>query len=218
LDESLAAALEQELAVDFRVPTTWPEATRIFWSQRQAQVIGGAVVVSLLLRFAVFSFSLGVSDLAALVLTPWAWELQEWAYHYRNFHGNNGKSYFPFEYHNRHHDLPYYHVSMEPASVCLGWVLSISAVAIGSSTLFGSAATSTIATAHIAYLFASLHYLWVHFLAHSKVPLTGDWQAARAHHIQHHLDREVNFNMASQTIDGWIGTVPKNGKNMEASF
>lgn len=201
-------ALQLKDRVNYKVPTTWEEATTIFWNQPQAQVLGGAFLASALLRFLAFP-TFGFADLAAIGLTKAAWELQEWAYHYRNFHGNNGKSHFPFDYHNQHHDLPYYHVAMEPTSVCACYVLSVTGLATITGAVLGPLALPVVATTHASFLLSSLYYIWVHYLAHSKVPLKGELQAARMHHIQHHLDHEVNLNMASHTIDSIVGTVPK---------
>ncbi|CAB9519722.1 expressed unknown protein (Partial), partial [Seminavis robusta] len=87
-DEDLAVALKQEHHVDFTVPSNWHDAMAQFTRQPQTQVLLGATLVSMIVRLVVWPW-VGVSDVAAVVLTPLAYQLQEYGYHRRNYHGND---------------------------------------------------------------------------------------------------------------------------------
>lgn len=143
---------------------------------------------------------LGMADLIAFASSKVVWELQEWAIHAHIFHGEN-----PLKHHENHHNLPYYHVTMEPLNLGVGSMAAVAGIGLAAVNLMGAPATLVV-TSVAAINAWGIWYMGLHFLSHSKLPLKGWLQPVRSYHIRHHMDSETNFNMCPYSVDNVMQT------------
>lgn len=199
-DEALASELQT--AKEFEVPKTWIDTVETFLGQSSMQFIIGALLSTILLRS--LQGPLVAMDLGVIVLTGIAWYIQEWLVHHNLFHGNDGSSIHPFEYHDWHHDMPYFHIATDSLQLCATWFAAVSAVTGLATSVLGvptTLALDTLAT----YTFFGLTYETFHYLAHTKVPLKGWLQKMRQNHVFHHLEPTSYLSM-NPAVDNIMGS------------
>ena len=193
---------EGELGLE-RVPTTLSGAIQRFFFGPDVGPLG---VVAILLGFVTWRGSLGslgVADAAAFGGAVVFWWFQEHVLHQRVLHSEMdwmGKSI-----HETHHDTPYFHVSIDPAPLMIGWLL-ISHVLLRS--IFPS--TPLALSASLGYATAGLGYEWAHYVVHTKVrPTNPLWKRVRDNHMKHHLvDEQYWFSFSLPAMDDWFQTNP----------
>ncbi|CAB9501069.1 expressed unknown protein [Seminavis robusta] len=199
----LAQQLQDETTLVFQVPKTKQEAMRVIATTPSMQFAFLALTVTLCVRLALAPF--GFEDVVTMIGTKMFWEIQEWVIHAGLFHGSDqDKAIRPFQIHDRHHALPYFHVIMEPLPMVAGWYSLAAAIALTAVSMGAPAALVT--TWLASYTASGMGHLTIHFLTHTKLPLKGWLQDARTHHIQHHLDPTTNFNIAAGSFDRFMKT------------
>lgn len=182
-DEILAAELES--VKDFNsVPSTWKDTIAVFFQQASMQFTISALVSTILFRLS--QAPIAAADVGVFFIMAIFWYVQEWLVHHSIFHGNEGgTSVPPFEYHDWHHDIPYFHVATDSFKVCAAWFAGVSAL---TGMAVHAGLPSTLALDALAtYTFFGLTYEASHYLAHTKAPLTGWLQEMRSNHVGHHL-------------------------------
>lgn len=201
--------LEEDLAIRFDVPKTAAEAARVFVGHESVQFILAAISTVCLFHTQIAPFS--VVDAVIFLLTGVFWYWQEWITHYNFFHGGSDfRAVAPFQFHDLHHDLPVFHVAIDSLKTCATWFASVSALSAMASASLGAPPACTL-TFLASYTFFGLIYELLHFLAHSKVPLTGYLQQVRTNHIRHHVGGDTNNKYLSMSpfVDQMMGTVDK---------
>lgn len=63
--------------------------------------------------------ALNIQDFVAVPLTALGWVIQEWAIHRYLLHG--WTNWPGHEIHQGHHDLPFFHISIDPPVIVLAW-------------------------------------------------------------------------------------------------
>ncbi|CAB9514088.1 expressed unknown protein [Seminavis robusta] len=162
----LAQQLQTATPFVFQVPETTEEAMTVLAATPSIQFSFAALAVTLCARLALGP--LGVTDLGILIGTKMFWEIQEWIVHTELFHGSKDMtSIGPFESHDRHHILPYYHVSTEPLPLAVGFYLLAATIAVAAMS-FGAPAAQAM-TWLGSYTASGIGYMLLHFLAHTRL-------------------------------------------------
>jgi hypothetical protein len=196
-DNLIAENLKEELREDFNVPSTWSDAIQTYIQSPTMQFAFSALGATLLMRLGA-SVPFQLSDVSAVVGVSVFWYVQEWIVHHSGFHGNDdGTASHPFEYHDRHHIIPFFHVAIDPINLFISWFAAASGIALLSTKVLAESSVPL----HLAldglaaYTFCGVAYETLHYLAHTKVPLQGFLQDMRRHHVLHHMSPEENLSM-----------------------
>lgn len=205
LDGELAACLRRE-GVNFDVPTTAMGAMCTFASHSTPRLIALLVLALLVTRAGLGTFpSLG--ETLAIMATSLFWILQEYAIHRWALHSD--AHWAGRAIHESHHDLPYYHVSIDGPLLAAVWFSTVAACS-GAFVAATGAPLELWLSSLATYTFWGGVYEAAHFMAHTRVPLTGYMRQLRAHHMRHHL-RDENSWLAFcvPRVDSLFGTVEK---------
>jgi hypothetical protein len=202
---ALTSREDDSTVVVEKVPTKMSEAVRVFFFSGD---LGPLYVGMMLLVFALwrldlqsFQFLDGVVFLAAIVF----WWFQEHILHQRFLHSK--LHWMGKEIHQMHHEKPYYHISIDPAGLLLGWMLTVH-VLLRCLLLPSSLPLALSAT--LGYSLAGLFYEWAHYIVHTKVRLKSPfWKAVKDNHIRHHLvNHHYWFGFSLPLIDDLFQTNP----------
>ena len=211
---TLVKRLQDDAGVRFNVPRTMKDALVTFFDTDTTQYVLSLLLTTIVFRL-LLSPALGISDLITIGATRILWEVQEWAIHSYGFHGKDGdnhKAFAPFKQHDIHHNLPYFHIAIEPKRIVMVWSLVAICVCCGFVSLFNDGCSSLalpIATTGLAtYVGSALAYMGIHYLTHTKVPFPKDsWlQKTRENHIKHHQSPTHNLNMYPNNMDKLMNT------------
>lgn len=186
------------------VPKKFHEAIRIFFFSEHG--IGPLVVSIAIINLLVWRiFSLGPISLAdpiAFAGTIVFWSLQEHVLHQKFLHSKI--DWYGKQIHQGHHEKPYFHISIDPPALMLGWMGSV-------HLLFRHIFPLPIAiSATLGYSIAGLFYEWAHFIVHTKVkPSNHFWKTMRNNHIRHHnVDDRFWLAFSLPLVDDFFGTNP----------
>lgn len=206
-----ALAVEVREAGNFDMPTTLEGAVVEFFSHGTPQFIALMFFTTLLARFACFGApTLGDGVTAAAVGAFWI--VQEWAIHDKLLHST--ESWFGSEIHGFHHDLPYYHISIDGLGLALSWFLAAAAALL---LVMPSLPLALVAMA--TYTLMGGVYEFCHFIAHTRVPLRGYLQDVRKHHMNHHvLNSEYWLAFTCPDVDRAFATAPDPRKVRKMDF
>lgn len=188
-----------------KVPTKMSEAVRVFFFSGDLGplYVGVLLLVFTLWRLDLQSFRLldGVVFGAAVVF----WWFQEHILHQRFLHSK--LDWMGKDIHQGHHDKPYYHISIEPAGLLLGWMLTVHVI-LRCLVLPSSLPLALSAT--LGYSLAGLFYEWAHYIVHTKVRLKSPfWKTVKDNHIRHHLvNHDYWFGFSLPLIDDLFQTNP----------
>jgi hypothetical protein len=162
------------------VPTELSEAIRTFFF---AQNYGPSLAAMALIGFSVARLgmnTLNPSDGLAFSGAIVFWLLQEHFLHQKLLHSSF--DWIGKDIHEGHHRKPYYHVSLDPAGLMLGWLLTAHIV------LRCLLPLPIAISATIGYASAGLFYEWAHYIVHTKVRMqSAFWKQVKNNHIRHHL-------------------------------
>jgi len=201
--EPLAAARLSE-RVDFDVPRTVPSAFRKFFSHPTAKFIATAFGLTALGRASLGN--LRTADAVVAFATAVAWCLQEWVIHDKLLHSE--REWFAKDIHRWHHELPYFHVSLDGIGLAAVWFSVVGACALAAGAVF-RAIPASLTGLTVYTLFGGL-YEASHFLAHTRVPLPKPLQNIRNHHMRHHVvNDEYWLAFTIPAIDNVFGTNPR---------
>ena len=200
-DAGAAARLSQR--VNFNVPRTQAQAVVTFFSHPTARFISAALACAVAWRGTLGAPTL--ADAAAGLVTAAFWVVQEWLIHDKLLHSAN--TWFGEQVHRWHHELPYYHVSLDGLGLAAVWFATVGALLIGLGLV-----TSTLApclTALAVYTLCGGVYEAAHYLAHTPVPLPKWLQRVRRHHTLHHtLNSDYWLAFTVPAVDSLFGTNP----------
>ena len=108
------------------------------------------------------------------------WALQEHFLHDKILHSQ--VDWYGKDIHQTHHDQPYYHISIDPAPLLLGWMLTAHIV----FTLLLPLPLAVTAT--LAYSMSGMFYEWAHYIVHTKVRFRNPfWKKVKENHLRHHV-------------------------------
>ena len=147
--------------------------------------------------------SITVMDGLVFILAMVFWWIQEYFIHQKLLHSNFdwiGKTI-----HEQHHTQSYFHISIDPPTLMVPWLLVIYFIL----QLWLPYPLSL--SAMIGYALAGMGYEWIHYLVHTKVPLkhNGYLETIRNLHIRHHLVSHENyFSFSMPFIDDIMQTNP----------
>jgi hypothetical protein len=216
------------------VPTTWSQALQRFFLGD----IGPPLVVLTISGFIFTRYQLlstipfSITELAMFTLSIITWWVQEYIFHRYLLHS-------PFNWigksiHGTHHDKDYFHISIDPPALLLGWIFAahfIISILLPQRNLCLSAT--------IGYSLAGLVYEWSHYIVHTKVkpriissspteeqqqkqqpqqsllermviqPLMKGYAKMRDNHIRHHrIDSRYWYAFSVTEMDDIFGTNP----------
>ena len=190
-------------AIDI-IPTTMSDAVKTFFLSSD---YGPLMVVGSILSFTVARLTttppITVVDINLFIGSIIFWSFQEHILHQRLLHSKfnwPGK-----EIHNEHHSKPYYHISIDPAGLLLGWMLAVHCI------LRAVLPLPLALSATIGYSLAGLFYEWAHYLVHTRVkfPKGSFWKLVKDNHVRHHLvNHNYWFSFSLPWIDDLFGTNP----------
>lgn len=215
------------------VPTTWSQAIQRFFLGD----IGPPLVVLTISGFIYTRYQLlstvpfSITELAIFTASIITWWVQEYIFHRYLLHS-------PFNWigksiHGAHHDKDYFHISIDPPALLLGWLFAahfIISMVLPQRNLCLSAT--------IGYALAGLVYEWSHYIVHTKVkpriisssspteqqqkqpkqsllermviqPLMKGYAKMRDNHIRHHrIDSRYWYSFSVTEMDDLFGTNP----------
>lgn len=189
--------------VQLQVPRTFKEAVSVFFGQQSVQFIITVLILTITCRMSLGSFH--ITDLIAFMITGAGWYVMEWVIHDKIFHGKDSSALHPFESHDRHHNLPFFHVAVDTLRMCMMWFMAVTTIT-ATAIILGAPPDISL-TVLFAYTWFGLTYEGLHFLTHTKVPLKGHLQQIRKNHVIHHLSPQHNFGMGPTFVDEIAGTL-----------
>jgi len=145
---------------------------------------------------------ISAADIAVFVASILFWWVQEHALHQHVLHSK--ADWIGKQIHQEHHDLPYHHVSIDPAWMLLSW-LGIAHLVLRCVLPLPLALSAT-----LGYAGAGLFYEWAHYIVHTRVPMRSKfWKQVRDNHIRHHkVNSDYWFAFSLPIMDDWFGTNP----------
>lgn len=199
--------------VNFNVPETVPQAVSTFFGHPTAQFISAALSIAVAARLSM-GVPISPADAFAVVSTAAFWCVQEWAIHDKLLHSEH--SWFGETVHRWHHELPYYHVSLDGIGLASVWFATVAVLLVGVGLLTSSLAPCL--TSLATYTLCGGLYEAAHYLAHTRVPLPPALRKIRKHHTHHHtLSDEYWLAFTVPAIDSLFGTNPAH-KDVSASL
>lgn len=187
------------------IPTTLPGAIRRFFFGKEC---GPLLITASLAAALVWRIQLGsdaaeiVLDLTVFVSMVVFWWFQEHEMHLHLLHSKF--DWLGKRIHEEHHEKPYFHISIDPAGLMIGWLAAI-------HILLRCVLPLPLAlSATLGYGLSGLWYEWAHYIVHTKVrPRSRFWKQMRDHHIHHHLvDDRYWLGFSAPAIDDFFGTNP----------
>lgn len=199
---TVAARLAER--VNFNVPTTVNAALATFFGHPTARFICAAFAMALSGRVRLGGLS--AVDAVAGLATAIIWVLQEWVIHDKLLHSEH--SWFGETVHRWHHELPYYHVSMDGLGLAATWFAAVGVVLIGVGVCLGTLGPCL--TSLAVYTLCGGLYEAAHYLAHTRVPLPPALNRIRRHHTHHHTLSDAHWlAFTVPAVDSLFGTNPK---------
>ena len=183
-------------------PSTIPEALQLFFlgPEKGPIAIVGLLALIFLWRVQLSEFS--VLDPFLVIAAIMFWWIQEHVLHEKVLHSNT--EWIGKQIHRSHHENPYFHISIDPAPLMIGWMIGAH-VALRCVLPIPLALSAT-----LGYACAGLVYEWAHFIVHTRVkPPNNYWRRVRDNHIKHHLvDDQYWFSFTVPAMDTLFGTNP----------
>jgi len=184
------------------VPTTMQDAISTFLTVGDQ---GPLYVIFSILAFA--SWRVQLSSLEAVDgiifgATVLFWSFQEHFLHEKVLHSKS--DWVGKEIHQGHHEKPFYHISIDPAPLLLGWMLT-------AHFAFRTVLPLPLAlTATMAYSMSGLFYEWAHYIVHTKVRFQSKfWKRVKENHLRHHVvSDEYWFAFSMPAMDDLFRTNP----------
>lgn len=206
LDVEIQAASRRRtpttVAASEAVPNTLSRAFQTFFLD---EYNGPRACAALILGMAAWRWSLPVPfsfmDVGTSLLMILFWWIQEHWMHLHLLHSE--RDWYGKQVHQDHHEKPYYHVSIDPAPLMIGWLCVVHCFTRVLLPL------PLALSATIGYSSAGLFYEWSHFIVHTRVPFRSYWKRMKDHHVRHHLVDDHNWlGFSVPAIDTLFGTNP----------
>jgi hypothetical protein len=185
-----------------KVPTEMSDAVKVFFFSAN---YGPLMVVASIMGFSFSRFHLSPMELPDIVVFGASilfWSVQEHFLHQKLLHSK--QDWIGKDIHEDHHKKPYYHISIDPASLLLGWMFTAHVFLMLVLPL------PLALSATVGYACSGLFYEWAHYIVHTKVRFpNGFWKRVKDNHVRHHM---VNYNywfaFSCPWIDDLFGTNP----------
>ena len=193
------------------VPSTWKHALyRFFIGDAGPPLVMVAVsgfVYARLQLLAMMPYSL--SEFAIFAIAVVVWWVQEYFFHRMLLHSSSfdwiGKSI-----HRLHHERDYFHVSIDPPILLLGWLFAAH-LAMRSILPWHASLSAT-----VGYALAGLAYEWSHYIVHTRVKppspesfVSRLFLQMRDNHIRHHrVDDRYWYAFSVPAMDDLFDTNP----------
>lgn len=162
------------------VPTNMQEAIHTFLFSGDFGPLMVVASIIILMNTRIQMSSLGMVDLIVFALTVVFWSVQEHFLHEKVLHSE--MDWIGKEIHQGHHEKPFYHISIEPAPLLLGWMLAAHLM------LRLLLPLPLALTATVAYSLSGIFYEWAHFIVHTKVRFRSHfWRRVKENHVRHHM-------------------------------
>lgn len=194
-------ATRKKVATEEHVPTNMSEAVNRFFLGPDH---GPLCVLGILALLSAWRLAFPVTTLDIVVFAGMIifWWIQEHVFHGKLLHSD--KDWMGKKIHATHHAKPYFHISIDPAYLMVGWLLG----AHGLLRLLLPLPLCLSAT--LGYAMAGLFYEWAHFIVHTRVkPPNAYWKRVRKNHIKHHLvDDRYWLSFTVPLVDDAFGTNP----------
>lgn len=200
------------------VPSTWSKAVQRFFLGD----VGPPLVVLSISGFIYTRLQLpqpiSIMDATIFFAIVMVWWVQEYFFHRVLLHSS--QDWIGKNIHNEHHKKDYFHVSIDPPALLLGWLFAAH-VLLKSFMPWHLCLTAT-----VGYAIAGLFYEWSHYIVHTKVkapvispdkPFAGVFSAfaaklftqMRDNHIRHHrVDDSYWYAFSIPAMDDAFGTNP----------
>ncbi len=183
------------------IPSTMSDAIiRFFFGPDHGPII---TVISIILLIAYRSTtSWNLLDFCIGTATIIFWWFQEHFIHRYLLHSS--WNWMGKEIHQSHHDKTYFHISIDPTPLLLGW-LGAAHVILRLLLPLDLALSST-----IFYAIAGMWYEWTHYIVHTKVrPKSKFMNEVKNNHIRHHIVDDKNWlGFSMPFVDNIFGTNP----------
>ena len=201
------------------VPSTWNKAVDRFFLGD----IGPPLVMLSIMGFTFARYQstqpLSIADVTIFLSTIVIWWVQEYFFHRILLHSQF--DWVGKRIHKTHHEKDYFHVSIDPPALLLGWLFAAHFI-IKSFLPWHLCLTAT-----IGYAIAGLFYEWSHYIVHTRVkapvlsqtnplfePISNGasriFTLMRNNHIRHHLvDDRHWFAFSIPGMDDIFGTNPE---------
>jgi len=196
VDLSVSTKEEEE------VPSTMTEAINRFFFGPDRGPMMIAMIISTMASWRMRIGPLTTMDMVAFGGTVVFWWFQEHFLHDKLLHSD--QNWMGKEIHKTHHDRPYYHISIDPAPLMLGWLT------VACLCLFVLLPDPLSISASIGYASAGIFYEWTHYIVHTRVkPPNAFWKRVKDHHRRHHcVNQNYWFGFSVPAIDTFFGTNP----------
>jgi hypothetical protein len=184
------------------VPSEMSDAIRIFFFSQDYGPLFVVMSIVMFLTKRIQLSSIGVLDGVVFGATVMFWSVQEHFLHEKVLHSK--QDWAGKQIHQAHHDKPYYHISIDPAILLLGWM------AFAHLFLKWLLPLPLALSATVGYSMAGLFYEWAHYIVHTKVRFGSSfWKRVKENHIRHHLvNHDYWFAFSLPWIDDLFGTNP----------
>jgi hypothetical protein len=187
------------------VPSTIPEALNRFFLGPDH---GPIIVITAILGFIIHRIilldtsSFQILDFAIGLCSIILWWFQEHFLHVHFLHSD--WEWMGKEIHNDHHEQPYYHISIEPTPLLLGWLMTAHLILRNIFPL------PLALSATVGYAVAGMWYVWMHYIVHTKVkPRSKLMKQVKNNHIRHHLlNSDYWLAFSIPLMDDLFGTNP----------
>lgn len=200
-------------------PNTALDAVGTFLRQSSPQILIVAVTLAWSIRLLLGGWSYWDALLPLLIVA--LWPLQEWLIHVFILHGNHQNKFMNAIYglvaheHRKHHADPW---RLEPVFIPTATFIT----ALPSTVFFWWLVTPTPQlwfTGLATYLTFSLHYEWVHYLAHIRwcPPLSFYERRVRLHRCHHFRNERMWWGVSMVSADRWLGTTADDPREVEIS-
>ncbi len=184
------------------VPSTMKKAVGTFFFQGDHGPLYVMFSIMVFTCWRVHLSSLDLIDGLVFGVTVIFWSLQEHILHDKALHSQ--VNWYGKDIHQEHHDKPYYHISIDPAPLLLGWMFTAH-VAFRMLLPLPLALTAT-----LAYSISGIFYEWAHYIVHTKVRFQSKfWKRVKENHLRHHVvSDEFWFAFSIPWIDDLFHTNP----------
>lgn len=185
---STASTRRLGAAAEDTVPSTWKQALRRFFLGDVGPPLVVLAICGFLHTRARLPTPFSPAEAAVFAATIVFWWLQEYVFHRVLLHSDvdwPGKAI-----HRAHHQTDYFHVSIDPPALLLGWLLAAHlALRLALPWHFCLTATA-------GYALAGLAYEWSHYIVHTRVrPPTVS--AAPSSHDGRHFSAQASSAVAA---------------------
>jgi len=185
-----------------KIPATMIEAIQSFFLGTYKGPICVVGLLTVLSMWRVQLAGLCLVDVVVFLTSVVFWWFQEHILHDKALHSK--VDWMGKEIHRVHHEKPYFHISIDPAPLMIGWLTCV-------HLLLQCILPAPLAvSATIGYAASGLLYEWSHYIVHTRVkPPNKYWKQVRDNHIKHHLvDERYWLSFTVPAVDDLFGTNP----------